>query len=322
MSLKQTLKPQQRKSRYRRDSTVKLRIQERDIKIIKLLYEHRFLSSEHFKVLIPGSNQGILRRLNLLFHNGYLDRPPKQINPFQKGSDPMVYALGNKGADLLAQRFSIHRDKVDWTSKNRDVGGLYLEHTLLVSQFMTCLNLACANDKRVEIIQKDQILKTTSTSKQTSIKWEVAVKREFKGKLRTFNYNIIPDNFFGLYFPNDPPPNKAFFFLEADRSTMPIKRRSLFGSSYLKKLLGYQVSWKDNHFQKNFGFKMARVLTITKSEDRIENMIEACKEIDERRKGLRMFLFTSIRNINLKSPERILGKIWLTPRGETVSIVD
>jgi hypothetical protein len=46
--------------------------------------------------LVPGSDQGILRRLQILFHAGLLDR----LRPrFAKGggSAKMVYAITNRG---------------------------------------------------------------------------------------------------------------------------------------------------------------------------------------------------------------------------------
>ena len=89
-----TAPKQQRKPRYRRAAGVTLRITERDKHIIYQVYKHRFLTSKHISALVNGSQQGILRRLHLLFHGGYLDRPPEQIRPYRQGSDPMVYGLG------------------------------------------------------------------------------------------------------------------------------------------------------------------------------------------------------------------------------------
>jgi len=91
----------------------RLALQERDIEIIRLVDEYRFLDSEQMCALVQGSKQVILRRLQKLFHHGYLDRPINQINPFL-GYRKMVYALGDKGADLLAERLGIDRGKILW----------------------------------------------------------------------------------------------------------------------------------------------------------------------------------------------------------------
>ena len=97
-----TTKTQQdRKPRFKRAKIRPFQVQERDLDIIKVVYKHRFLSSEHITALIDGSGQGILRRLQLLYHAGYLDRPKEQVSHWVY-SRRIVYGLGNKGADLLA----------------------------------------------------------------------------------------------------------------------------------------------------------------------------------------------------------------------------
>lgn len=55
--------------------------------------------------MIGGSTQQILRRLQGLFHAGYLDRPRFQLRYFSEtGSRPIVYELGSEGRRLLAAR--------------------------------------------------------------------------------------------------------------------------------------------------------------------------------------------------------------------------
>jgi len=99
-----------------------LRLQERDIQIIRLVYGFRFLDSDEIKAVIDGSGQVILRRLQRLFHHGFLDRPPAQqaLYPLS-GPQKMVYALGDRGADLLAEKFGVDRGKIKWGEKNRQL---------------------------------------------------------------------------------------------------------------------------------------------------------------------------------------------------------
>jgi len=80
-------------------------------------------------------------------HNGWEERLSSQypiLSHFysRAGSKPMVYALGNKGADLLSEVDGIPRGKVDWTAKNHTLGPLFLEHTLLVSEVMVAMRRA------------------------------------------------------------------------------------------------------------------------------------------------------------------------------------
>src|SRR6266404_5000054 len=90
--------------RFKRSpAVVSLRLTERDRDILALVRRHRFLVSDDIKALVSGSQQQILRRLQRLFHHGYLDRPRSQLNYFhQGGSNSIVYGLDRKGAKVLA----------------------------------------------------------------------------------------------------------------------------------------------------------------------------------------------------------------------------
>jgi len=307
---------QQRKPKYRRTNDVSFRLQERDLKIIQLVYVNRFLSSDLIAALIPGSRQGILRRLCLLFHAGYLDRPREQVKPFQPGSGPMVYALGNKGADLLHDVLGIPRDKVDWTTKNREAKNVFLDHSLMVSTFMASLKLAFARHGGIEIIEQERIIQGEPVLK-------VNISREFKGKVQNLRYDLVPDALFGLHFLEEAPNrNRAFYLLEADRATMPIVRSNFFRSAFFKKMLGYKHSRMTGAF-KAFGFENPRILTLTTSQERISNMIEACRGMYEDGKASGMFLFSLASNFTLSNVDNILKPIWRNARDDRlVSLID
>jgi hypothetical protein len=237
----------------------------------------------------------------------------------------MIYGLGNQGADLLASKYDVPRAKVDGTSKNREVKKFYLEHTLLVSDFMVCLELACRQRGDIKIIGPGEILQTMpDQARQSKNPWSWKVQGQMPGGAKPVSFSLMPDKVFGLYFTAEPPgQNKAYFFLEADRSTMPIKRANLFKSSYYKKMLGYWSSWRGNLYQQHFGFKNARILTLAKSQDRIDSMIQAGKEMDERHQGSRMFLFAQADSFTLSDPARLFSKAWRNGRdNELVSLLD
>ena len=75
----------------------------------------------------------LIRRLATLFHNGYLDRPRAQRGG--GANTPLIYALGYKGSQLFGEP-----DGLDWTGKNRTVTYPYIEHTLMIADFMVALD--------------------------------------------------------------------------------------------------------------------------------------------------------------------------------------
>jgi len=269
-----------------------IKIQPRDLEIINLVWRYRFLNSEQVQVLVEGSDQVILRRLQKLYHHGYLDRPISQIvfsNPLF-GPKKMVYGLGDKGADLLAETYGIDRGNITWREKNREVSERYIQHTLTVSDFRACLTLALKNSPEVKL----QWLNDGGLE----IKREVYFVKE--GKQRRLP--IVPDGFFQI----EDPGGKMYFFLEADRSTMTNNR-------FLNKMRAYWLWWRQGK-SKESGIETFRVLTITRTEQRKENLRRITKYADERQAGSRMFWFTDSGSYQLSKPDTVLGDIWQTSK--------
>src|ERR1043166_4938907 len=121
-----------------------IQITDRDKEILRLVHRHRFLRSSHILSLLGGSAQQILRRLKLLYHHGYLERPRAQLDYYHKGgSREIVYGLNNKGARLINQELGHSSREISWAEKNRSIGRMFLEHALLVSDVMVAIELAC-----------------------------------------------------------------------------------------------------------------------------------------------------------------------------------
>ncbi|MFY9826270.1 MAG: replication-relaxation family protein [Thermoanaerobaculia bacterium] len=95
---------QNRRPRFERSPIRPMVLTPRDLEILRAVHRHRLLRSTHLIALSDGSRQTTLRRLQLLFHHGYLDRPSMQLDWYARGSEPLVYALGSRGAELLEAR--------------------------------------------------------------------------------------------------------------------------------------------------------------------------------------------------------------------------
>jgi hypothetical protein len=63
---------------------------QRDRQRVRRVFQHRFLRSTHILSLLGGSRQQILRRLQLLYHHGCLDRPRAQVDYYRRGARAMV----------------------------------------------------------------------------------------------------------------------------------------------------------------------------------------------------------------------------------------
>lgn len=311
-----TITTTNRRPRFRRTEPQPFRVVERDRRIIREVYRFRLLNSEQITAIMEATRDPINRRLQKLFHAGYLDRPP--VQKYRPGNQKLIYALGNKGAEMLAEETGADFPFIDWTSKNREVKNLFLDHTLMISDFIITVRLACKKNK-LRFIDQEEIINQRPeipTEQKNPIGWRIQTKE--KGK--KFNLAIVPDYAFGI--ENEKTKKREYYFLEADRSTMPIKRSNKHLSSFHKKLVGYYETYRQNKYQEFFKIKKIKILTLTPSQQRLKSIIEANKEIDERKKGLRLFLFARAKAFNLQNPAAVFKPQWLNGRNETAKLFD
>lgn len=298
-----------RRSRFDRESPIALRLTDDDLAIIRAVGRHRFLRSTHLLRLLPHrSPRKVLQRLAELFHAGYLDRPRAQINYHaQSGSAPIVYALGNRGANLVAEIEQEPPPLVDWTDKNREAKRPYIEHALLLADLM--LPLETWRNPGVSCIDA-ATLATSLPPGATHAKNPWALSARLSQRGRQHIIPIVPDAVFALEFGD--PAKRSYFFVEADRATMPITRSDLSQSSFHRKLLGYLAAHKTRQHIERLGFANLRVLTLTTSSQRVASMLDAVREATGGR-GSGMFLFTDASPLQTSSNPSMIA--WLATAG-------
>ncbi len=285
-----------------------MELTERDRAIIRLIYRHRFLRSSHIVSLMGGSRQQILRRLQLMYHHGFLDRPRIQIEYYyQGGSRQIVYGLGKKGRSLLKQEANTESPSFQFEGNISLPHRVFFEHAVLVSDIMVAIELACRKVQGVHLLMGEELPLAGGVHRK--LKWRVKVNR------RVLPY-IIPDRVFALIFKESPDQSPGLFFLEADRGTMPIVRQNLSQSSFYRKLLAYESTWTQGLHRTRFGYHRFRVLTVTTSAARAESLVAACSQL---KSGHGLFLFAD--QAALKRHGDILTFSWKTGRGETAKIL-
>jgi len=267
----------------------------RDLEILRQVARHRFLNSRQISLLAGGSAQQILRRLQRLFHHGYLDRPRAQVRYFSEdGSRPMVYALASAGARAIA--VSGHRrPRYD----NRNLKQLYMQHTLQVSDVMVGFTRASRSANTPRLLLEENLAPDKSPSK--AFQWMVTVKHKDESK----RVGIFPDRIFALESPDNG--ERVFYFVEADRATMPVTRRSLNQSSIWRKLLAYEATWSQKIHESRFGTKRFRVLFVTTTQERVDHLVATCSKLP---RGHGLFLFTTAQAFREKSD--VLSLPWRT----------
>ena len=298
-----------RRPRFRRHDPPAFRLTTDDLTIIHHVGDHRFLRSTHIIQLIGRSADKILRRLTALYHNGYLDRPHAQLDYSPRvGSAPIVYALGNKGAALYAGINGTEPVRTDWTDKNRDVSHPYIEHALLIADFMVALECAVRAHPGISLLSARDIRRGEGAASWSLTATVPGIKDEVA---------VTPDKIFAIEFSRTGHRN--YFAVEADRSTMPIERRSLAQSSFKKKLLAYHHAHKTKKHTLLWGIPGFRMLTLLKSEERMVSMLKVLNIITGG-KGSNVFLFAHPK-IFLQGLDP-LKALWISGKGHDTTLLD
>ena len=279
--------------RYRRTQTeVSFALTQRDVEILALVESFRLATSEHIQALAPGSNQNILRRLQKLFHAGYLDRL-REAPGYGGGSQKMVYAITNQGVRELHKRGFIENPSAgDRNANNRGLRDLSMRHTLLISHIRAVVTSAVRSRADIELLFWKE-------GPETYDAIEVALPQGYT------RVPVAPDAFFSL----EDPKGKMYFFLEADRGTMTLDRFTL-------KLKAYAAYWREKRHHDKFSICYFRVLTVTTSAARATHLVRRAEEDDEVRSLGRLFLFSDTDKLRLEKPESMFERIWTTPNQE------
>jgi hypothetical protein len=266
------IETQRRRPRFRRaEEAPAFQLTERDVEIVRQVASHRFLRSTHISQLLNASHKKILERLTSLYHAGFLDRPRAQLEYHVYGgrrNPPLVYALGNRGAQLLITRDGLEQANVDWTRKNRETGREFIHHTLAVADIRVALTLACLARPAHELKGPTQLLETIADQARAARSpWTMRVRVQHSGTMHEIG--LLPDYLFALILPDG---RRRPFVVECDRGTMPVERATLEQTSMLRKFLAYEGARQQRLHTTRYGWTNFRVLTITNSPERVETM--------------------------------------------------
>jgi hypothetical protein len=305
-----------RRPHFRRHDPPPVLVTDDDIAIIRYVAEHRLRrSTDICKLMSHRPAKKIIERIGTLYHTGYLDRPRAQRDYFSanKRRPAYIYALGNRGAELIAQLDGIDPPKTDWTDKNRDIGRPFIHHRLLIADVLTAFKFATQARADVRFIEPAEILeRAPETTRNADNPWKWKARVPTPGGA-VIDKALVPDAAFGLDFTAER--KKFFFFLEADRATMPVWRSNLSQTSMYSKFLTYFHGHRAGYHTRTYNITNFRVLTCTTSSDRTANMVDMLKQ---KIAPSNMFLFTDA--TALQNIPDVLALAWTSGKGQPVRL--
>lgn len=139
----------------------------------------------------------------------------------------------------------------------------FLEHTTAINDFRIRITIA-AQAAGYELLK-------WFTEADLKADYDRVSIRGTSGKMQSVS--LIPDSYFVL----KTPQGYAHFFVEVDRGTETSGR-------FKTKVLAYMAYLHSGAYEKRYGSKSMRVVTITKGSKRLENLMQATKSVGGKRR--------------------------------------
>jgi len=319
--------PAIKQSRYKKppvDKLAPIRFEKRDLAVLELFgpkQRFEYLTARGISWQLGRSHNSLQHRLQKLYHHGYLGRwhPP---HTYGGGSQPCVYYLDEQGAAEL-RKYSKQKVKA---KRLADGFHPFLMHTVLLNEIRA-------------------IIKRAASEHGLSVPYEFH-DREFVDRFRAQRlfrtdrgdvvrdtmYHVIPDwafAFSGGFDSKGKPLQVHNFFLELQRSKGAVKNPKRLRSRYKSlrhRLEGYYYYYKQQRWSAWAPVKKRkyaaiqepqnfRVLFVTEGMTHEEhaNLIALARDVDERKIGLRLFLFLRFEDLGEDPVQTITRSVWRTP---------
>lgn len=293
-----------------------LQLQKRDIEIFKLLFDHRIMNLRQLEHLLgmtgTGKRQSLRRRMRQLYLHHYLDQPEDSIYlklkyPQNPDYNTSIYGLAARGITVLCHEEGLDLEE-SLRKRRNDLHFLYLEHSVYLSRFYTVLELALRRREEFELCFWRQ-------GREIEVRLQ---EKRLPYKLKS--WTLRPDAFFAIR--ERATGKRRYYFAEADLSGQ--QRVKTMTDKYRR----YLEFWRQRAYER-FGIEKEegfQVLTFCYKQKRLQPLLEIFdrflpwRELGREKKPT-MFLFCHDFG-SYEEPERILERIWISPKGELFSLVD
>ncbi|GEM_PF-3327070 len=252
-------------------------ISDRDKSLISAFVDYRILNTEQvFRLFFPSVGRA-RKRLRQLWQHGYLKRIVRPTR-MGEGSSMFLYLPSRRGPRII---FANGTDR-----KIRMRSSFHMDHALAINTFRICLELATRKSKNLSLDSWKEGRKIGMTA---TVKDKEGIKKVL----------IIPDAYFVLKHEG----RTFHYFLEIDCGTTDLKRIIL-------KCRGYLDLWQEKTAHAKFGMSSFRVLHVTTTDQRLQNMIEQLRKLQSYHDRLDLLLTTSQDLYSLSQPKRVFDPIW------------
>lgn len=257
----------------------------RDVEFVRAVLKYRFLYTQQFFCLFPEASPTNLKiRLSYLYHHGYLDRVRL---PVFGSNDPLIYAMTEKGATLLAESDGVDRSEVKWARHLNVVQPTHIQHLLAINDVLIPYRTALETAKSAGKIADFRLYRGDPKKHRLTVQLRDADRHRY-------NASVIPD---AILVIQPSKGETVAFFIEVDRATMTTGR-------WQEKVVVYREYSQGGQLVKDWRSQSAILLTVTTSEKCLVSIAEKTVALG----GRKGFWFTTSGEI---IPETALAPYWV-----------
>ena len=260
-------------------------LKEADRDIFQWLAGYQYLEPPHVAMLSGRNIISVRRRLRQLHEHGLLDCIAR---PFSSH----VYMLSGRGISL-ARELGLADEHA---RSNPEKSELTLAHDLFLTRFHLTLHMATKAAGGLFVYWEQR---------RTVLQDAVYTSRD--------RLSVNPDALFALKDDaKGADQNTSYFFLEYERTRPHSHGKYATGdSNFIRKARGFLAYHDNGRHTQRYKIHNFRVLTVTPTRERAENL---CRNMVEADLAFKRFWFTDESHISLERPAEILRKIFFTPK--------
>ena len=262
-----------------------LKLSDLDAQMLAIISDFRFATTKQLSLMLSANSQTVVPVIHGLWERKLIEKLELPVFVGEE-TPPSIYILGSLGKKALVEHAGIDPATITRVSAKRNYLFL-LHHTLRRNDFRAALYAACYQTEQLKFLFWKQ-------DKEVADSITIPDRR---GSI--VRIPLVPDGFFGI----EGDQGIMHAFVEIDRGTIGLKR-------FLLKQKGYFHWWLHKKHLDKYGIKNFRILTITTTEKRMQNLMRVTLRVKDSRQGSGLFWFTTFDRINLDNPESILKPIW------------
>lgn len=222
----------------------------------------------------------------------YLGRPADQQLTRNADEKPIIYTLADNSVELLRERGLLSP-----FYKARRPG--WWVHDFMGSCVAASIKIA-AREAGLKYLDLDDIFGHKSCPEET---------RQSANPLSlplSGGTHVVPDGLFGIEFPTEPKPSRAFYAVEIDRSSETIRpgehsRKKT--PNITEKFEAYKKVFETRAYQDHWGIRNLQLLIVTNNASHVDGIAECAEEI---------FPPDYLHRIAIRSKSEF-GKVWTVP---------